>query len=48
MPKPAIANAVNTPIAKNGTNALSLARVTSSSATASAVSVMMPLENTSR
>ena len=48
MPKPAIANAVKTPIAKNGTNALSLARVTSNSATASAVSVMIPLEKTSR
>jgi len=48
IPKPAIANAVKTPIAKNGTSALSLPRVTSSSATASKVSVMIPLEKTSR
>ncbi len=48
MPKPAIVNAVNTPIAYSGTRLLTSAFLMISSATDVIVSKMMALENTSR
>ena len=48
MPKPAIENAVNTPIAYSGTRRLTSASSMISSATDTIVSTMIALENTSR
>ena len=48
MPKPAIENAVNTPIAYSGTRLLTSASLMISSAIAVTVSKMIALENTSR
>jgi len=48
MPKPAIENAVNTPIAYSGTRLLTFASLMISSATDTIVSRMIALENTSR
>ena len=48
MPKPAIENAVNTPMAYSGTRLLTLEPRMMSSATEQMVSRMIALENTSR
>ena len=48
MPKPAIVNAVNTPIAYSGTRLLTSASLMISSATEVTVSMMIALEKTSR
>jgi hypothetical protein len=48
MPKPAMENAVNTPIAYIGTRLLTSASLTISSVTEVIVSTMIALENTSR
>ena len=48
MPKPAIVNAVNTPIAYSGTRLLTSASLMMSSATEVTASTMIALENTSR
>ncbi len=48
MPKPAIVNAVNTPIAYSGTRLLTSASLMTSSATDRTVSTMIALEKTSR
>lgn len=47
-PAPAMVNAVNTPIAYSATSLSTLAPVTSSSASETTVSAMIPLENASR
>ncbi len=48
MPKPAIVNAVKTPIAYSGTRLLTSASLMISSATEVTASTMIALENTSR
>src|SRR5215472_6869662 len=48
MPKPAMENPVNTPIAYNGTRPLTVAPNTSSSESETTVSTTMPFENTNR
>ena len=48
MPKPAIVNAVNTPMAYSGTRLLTFAFLMISSATEVTASTMIALENTSR